>query len=230
MAVNYENGEKDLFYKIKTEKEQPKKEPLDTFYTTKKKIEMYSNFSIGYVGFRILRLVTPVGYLNDYLNGSHGVSLGYDYGIKPIKNINLYTELGVRVFPKKDEVYTSDASGVGIVLEDAYFTISFPLNLKYKINVTNSNFAISPYIGTYYRCDVGRDLPSLYANIGNQFGWQLGLSVGYKKFSLLGFYGQDFKRKESDICRVLFGFSIGYRFRYVIYRCKMVCLWTYSFR
>ncbi len=37
MAINYENGEKDLFDKIKQKKEQPKKEALDTFCTAKKK-------------------------------------------------------------------------------------------------------------------------------------------------------------------------------------------------
>ncbi len=171
---------------------------------------MYSNFSIGCIGYCVLRLEKPVGYLGLLGSPTHRLSLGYDYGIKPIKNVNLYTELGVRAFPGKSEIHMNDASGV-IVLEDLYLTILFPLNLKYKISVKNSNFAISPYTGIYYKFDVGRVHPTMEASIGNQFGWQLGLSVGYKKFSLLGFYGQDFKRKELDRCLAQLGFSIGYR-------------------
>lgn len=215
-SVNYENGEKDLFDKIE-EIEESRYETVETNGFYKKETNMYSNFSVGFAGFGVK---TTGDDRYDLNYDSYGFSLEYLYGIKPINKINLYLELGLKslmTFAKDIWiVYIENDYMIGGDFK--YLSLSVPLNFKYKFNIPNSDWKISPFAGVYLKSNImakqegygfehdfikGR-MPD-YTEYGvyiesetlkykkTQFGWQLGLSVEYKDFNLSGYYSRDFQ-------------------------------------
>ena len=239
-SVNYENGEKDLFDKIE-EIEESRYETVETNGFYKKETNMYSNFSVGYTNFAISSSETT---LLDCAYNSNGFAVEYNYGIKPIRKIGLYFETGLKAtctFAKDVfVVYVDENMAMDGLFR--YFSISIPLNFKYKFTIPNSHLAICPYIGLYFKRNVVAKQKNSWSEIDfisgtmplysydeyvvdnalkyqkNQFGWQIGLSLEYKNYNIAGYYSRDFRSivTNNSIFNKYygsqFGVSIGYRF------------------
>lgn len=136
-SVNYENGEKDLFDKIK-QIEEPQYGSIETNSSYKKETNMYSNFSVGYVNFGVL-YPSNIDFLNYSTNG---FCFEYYFGIKPFNKIQLYTEIGLNAtctFGKDvEEVYYENdlCTGGGF----SYVSLRIPLNIKYKFTSVQKIF------------------------------------------------------------------------------------------
>ncbi len=238
----YENGEKDLFDKVKKDR-MPQNETIEAHGFYKEKTNMYSNVSIGYTNFAISGGKTT---LVDCAYNSNGFAVEYDYGIKPIKKIDLYFEVGLKT------TYTFAKDVFVIYVDDLmvmdgsfrYFSVSIPLNVKYKFYMPNSCLMICPHAGWYYKRNVAAKQENSWSKIDfisgsvpsfdedgvyvvrdylkyqkNQIGWQVGLSLEYKNYNISGYFSRDFRSVVTSDNSIFngyygsqFGFSLGYRF------------------
>ena len=230
----YENGEKDLFDKIE-QMEEPQYGSIETNSSYKKETNMYSNISIGYTNFAISSSETT---LLDCAYNSNGFAVEYNYGVKPIRKIGLYFETGLKAtctFAKDAfVVYVDDMAMDGPF---RYFSISIPLNFKYKFNIPNSHLTICPFAGFYYKRNVVAKQENSWSEIDfiagsmpsyleegvyvvedylkyqkNQIGWQVGLSLEYKNYNISGYYSRDFRSvvtNENSIFNHYYGSQIG---------------------
>ena len=215
LSVNYENGEKDLFDKIE-QIDKPLYKDVETNSSYKTETNMYSNISIGYANFAISSSETT---LLDCSYNSNGFAVEYNYGIKPIRKIGLYFETGLKAtctFAKDVFVIICETALMDGLFR--YFSISIPLNFKYKFTIPNSHLAIYPYIGLYYKRNVVAKQKNSWSEIDfiagsmpsyleegvyvvedylkyqkNQIGWQVGLSLEYKNYNISGYYSRDFR-------------------------------------
>lgn len=237
-SVNYENGEKDLFDKIE-QIEEPQYGSIETNSSYKKETNMYSNISIGYTNFAISSSETT---LLDCAYNSNGFAVEYNYGIKPIRKIGLYFETGLKAtctFAKDVFVIYVDTGNSLMAMDGpfSYFSISIPLNFKYRFNIPNSHLAICPYIGLYYKRNVVAKQKNSWSEIDfiagsmpsyledgvyvvedylkyqkNQIGWQVGLSLEYKNYNISGYYSRDIRSvvtNENSIFNKYYGSQFG---------------------
>ena len=233
----YENGEKDLFDKI-----EQIEEPLYEDCSYKKETSMYSNISIGYTNFAIS---SSEATLVDCSYNSNGFAVEYNYGIRPIKKIGLYFETGLKgtyTFAKDVfVVYVDDFMAMDGLFR--YFSISIPLYFKYKFTMPNSHLTICPFAGFYYKRNVVAKQENSWSEIDfiagsmpsyqedgvyvvedylkyqkNQIGWQVGLTLECKNYSISGYYSRDFRSIVTNKSFIFnkyygsqFGVSLGYR-------------------
>lgn len=197
---------------------------------------MYSNISFGYTNFAINSKETTIV---DCSYNSNGFAVEYNYGIRPIKSVDLYIEAGIRA------TYTFAKDVFVVFVEDdmemdgsfRYFSISMPLNFKYKFNIPNSDFNICPYVGLYFKRNIVAKQKNSWCEIDfisgafpsveedgtyivddylkyqkNQFGWQVGLLLEYKNYNIAGYYSRDFRSvvtNENSIFNKYYGSQFG---------------------
>ena len=234
MAINYENGDKDDFDKTRNKDVIEWKN--EYIKPNKNYPNMYSNISFGYTNFAIN---SNGATIIDCSYNSNGFAVEYNYGIKPIKKIDLYIETGIKA------TYTFAKDVFVVYVDDdmemdgsfRYFSISMPLNFKYKFNIPNSDFCICPYIGMYFKRNVIAKQKNSWSEIDfisgafpsveedgvsividdlkyqkNQFGWQVGLSLEYKNYNIAGYYGRDFRSvvtNKNSIFNKYYGSQFG---------------------
>ena len=229
ITIIYENGEKDDFTITQSlSVKHKKKEPQI--------IENYSKISLGYACFGIKDSGNDIDDLN---YTSKGASLLFTHSFKPINNIELFFELGfcatitraddVLNIYNKDDSYKDNA-------KFKYFSISVPLNIKYRISIPKTHIKFYPYLGVYVKRIVDANQKYDWGNfdfikgtftiygIGSgaaneiqykkiQGGWQVGLDIEYKNIVLSGYFSRDFKNilsYESHFYELDKGLLYGY--------------------
>lgn len=89
----------------------------------------------------------------DFYGGFTGFSIGYSRSILITSNLPLFVEAGVAgQFSYKSETKSSNYYDESTTL--SFFSLKLPVNLMYKLNISNSQVSLLPFVGVTFRGNV----------------------------------------------------------------------------
>lgn len=194
-------------------------------------VERYNRFEVSYNHIRIDDDLSLMNIMDAY-DKMNGFSGGYIHGFRLFESSPLFFETGFRLsYAYGENDLKDDEKKVGEE-QIQTFAVVVPVNLAYQFS-DNGDFSLTPFAGitikgnilAEYDAEIGGDKyhVDLFNSIDDeedagvsarhfQFGWNCGLNVNYKNYSLGLTYSSDITRLAKNIKSYSYSVSVGYTF------------------